>query len=292
MDRIYLKARAKINLSLEVLNKRDDNYHNIKSIFQKINLYDEIYIEKNDSNEFKLETNIESLNNTENIIYKAYLKLKEKYDNISGIKIILKKKIPMQAGLGGGSTDCASFIIGINKLFNLNISKNEIEIIGRSLGADVVPCFYNKAVLAEEIGDKITIINSNFKYYIVIVKPNICCNTKEMYDLIDKKNKTSEAVNVSNRIIKGLIENDIGLIANNLYNTFEDVQLENDLIKNIKEKFIKNGAIGSLMTGSGSCVYGIFKDRYMAQETYKKLKIYYETYICTSYNSKRSEKFD
>lgn len=127
MDRIYLKARAKINLSLEVLNKRDDNYHNIKSIFQKINLYDEIYIEKNDSNEFKLETNIESLNNTENIIYKAYLKLKEKYDNISGIKIILKKKIPMQAGLGGGSTDCASFIIGINKLFNLNISKNEIE---------------------------------------------------------------------------------------------------------------------------------------------------------------------
>ena len=225
MDRIYLKARAKINLSLEVLNKRDDNYHNIKSIFQKINLYDEIYIEKNDSNEFKLETNIESLNNTENIIYKAYLKLKEKYDNISGIKIILKKKIPMQAGLGGGSTDCASFIIGINKLFNLNISKNEIEIIGRSLGADVVPCFYNKAVLAEEIGDKITIINSNFKYYIVIVKPNICCNTKEMYDLIDKKNKTSEAVNVSNRIIKGLIENDIGLIANNLYTFYSKLSI-------------------------------------------------------------------
>lgn len=291
MNKIYLKARAKINLSLEILDKREDNYHNIKSVFQKINLYDEMYIERTNTNKFELETNIESLNNEENIICKAYLKLKEKYDSILGVKVILNKKIPMQAGLGGGSTDCASFILGINKLFNLKLSKNEIEMIGKSLGADVVPCLYNKSVLAEGIGDKITPINTNFKYYIVIVKPDISCNTKEMYNLIDKLDKINE-LDLSEMLIKGLQNNDIKLIANNLYNTFEEVQIGNNLIQNIKEEFLRNGAIGSLMTGSGSCVYGIFTDKQIAREAYQKLKADYKTYICTSYNSKRSEKFD
>lgn len=290
INKVYLKARAKINLSLEVLNKREDNYHNIKSIFQKINLYDEMYIEKNDINRFDLITNIDSLNSKENIIYKAYLKLKEKYNSITGIKVILNKRIPMQAGLGGGSTDCASFIIGISKLFDLGLSKLEMKTIGKSLGADVVPCFYNKAILAEGIGDKITTINSNFKYYIVIIKPNICCNTKEMYNLIDKR-KNIISLDVSNKIIKGLQQNNIEMIAKNLYNTFENVQLEDVLIQNIKKEFIKNGAVGSLLTGSGSCVYGIFKDKKIAKDAYKKLKTKYQTYICTSYNSKRSGKF-
>lgn len=99
MDKIYIKARAKINLGLDVLNKREDNYHNLKSVFQKINLYDELYIEKNNINIFNLKTNIKSLNNNDNIIYKTYMKLKEQYKNISGINVSLNKKIPMQAGL-------------------------------------------------------------------------------------------------------------------------------------------------------------------------------------------------
>lgn len=291
MNKIYLKARAKINLSLEVLNKREDNYHNIKSVFQKINLYDEMYIERNDINKFDLITNIESLNSKENIIYKAYLKLKEKYSNITGIKVTLNKKIPMQAGLGGGSADCASFIIGINKLFDLGLSKLEMETIGKSLGTDVVPCLYNKAVLAEGIGDKITTINTNFKYYIVIIKPNICCNTKEMYKLIDQR-KNIVKLDLSNKIIKGLQQNDIELIAKNLYNTFEYFQIENKLIQDLKEEFIRQGAIGSLMTGSGSCVYGIFRDKQIAKKAFNKLRTNYQTYICTSYNAKGSEKFD
>ena len=290
MKKIYLKARAKINLCLEVLNKREDNYHNIKSVFQKINLYDEIFIEKNDSNEFKLKTNIESLNNEENIIYKVYLKLKEKYKKITGINVILNKKIPMQAGLGGGSTDCARFIVGMNKLFDLKLSKEEIEIIGKSLGADVVPCLYNNAVLAEGIGDQITRINTNFKYYIVIVKPKICCNTKEMYMLIDKE-KNIKKIDLAENIINGLEQSNIELISENLYNAFEKVQLEYKTIEYIKMELIKNGAIGSLLTGSGSCVYGIFKEKSIAKKAYDKLKTNFETYICTSYNLKRSEYF-
>ena len=291
MNKIYLKARAKINLSLEVLDKRPDNYHNIKSVFQKINLYDEMYIEKINTNRFELKTNIESINNEDNIIYKAYLMLKEIYKNITGIRVILNKKIPMQAGLGGGSTDCASFIIGMNKLFDLRLSKDEMKVIGRNLGADVVPCFYNKAVLAEGIGDIIIPINTNFKYYIVIIKPNISCNTKEMYKLIDQ-NKNVVKCDISNKIVNGLQLNDIENIVQNLYNTFEYVQIEKNLIQEIKEDFIKEGALGSLLTGSGSCVYGIFRDKQTAKKAFNKFINKYETYICTSYNIKGSEKID
>ena len=288
MEDIYVKARAKINLNLEILNKRQDNYHNIKSVFQKINLYDEIYIKKTNSNDIEIQTNVESLNNEENIIYKAYKKLKEKYKKITGIKVILNKKIPMQAGLGGGSTDCSSFILCMNKLFNLKLSKEEIENIGKSLGADVVPCFYNRALIAEGIGDEITTIDTNFKYYIIIIKPDFCCNTKEMYEKIDKQNQINK-IDTSNEIIKGLQNENIQLIARNLHNIFEDVIHEKKLINNIKEEFTKNGAIGSLMTGSGSCIYGIFENKQLAKKAYKKLKQKYQTYICTSYNSKRKE---
>ena len=278
MDEIYVKARAKINLNLEVLDKRKDNYHNIKSIFQKINLYDEMYIKKTNTNKFELQTNEKSIENKENIIYKAFEKLKEKYNVISGIQVKLNKKIPMQAGLGGGSTDCASFILCMNKLFNLKLTKTEIESIGKSLGAD------------EGIGDKITTINTNFKYYIVIIKLDILGNTKDMYSRIDKKQKLIKIDN-TNKIIEGLENNNIELIAKNLHNTFEDVVQEKDVVENIKKEFIKNGAQGSLMTGSGACFYGIFEDKKVAKNVYNKLKDKYQTYICTSYNSKKGEEF-
>lgn len=101
MKEIYLKARAKINLNLEIIGKREDNYHNIKSVFQKINLYDELYIKKTEKDDLELQTNIKELNNKENIIYKAYQILKGKYKNITGVQVKLKKKIPIQAGLAG-----------------------------------------------------------------------------------------------------------------------------------------------------------------------------------------------
>src|SRR5699024_6436498 len=111
MEEIYIKARAKVNLNLEILGKREDNYHNLESVFQKANLYDEIYIKKIQTDDFKLNINVKELDTKENIIYKAYVKLKEKYKTITGIEVTVNKKIPMQAGMAGGSTDCAAFII-------------------------------------------------------------------------------------------------------------------------------------------------------------------------------------
>ncbi len=284
MDKIYMKARAKINLTLEVLDKRKDGYHNLKSVFQKVNLYDEIYIYKTDRNDFELETNIEELNSKDNIIYKAYLKLKERFDIISGVKVVLNKRIPMQAGMAGGSTDCASFILGMNKLFDLNLTEKEIITLGKSLGADVVPCLYNKAVLAEGIGEIVTKIDTSFKYYIVVIKPELSCNTGEMFKKLDSRDRILKIDNSEN-IIKALEDSNIELLSNNLYNTFEDV-VET---KSIKDELIKNKALGALLTGSGSCVFGIFKNKEEAKFAYNNLKEKYKTYICTSYNSLREE---
>ncbi len=282
MEEIYIKARAKINLNLEVLGKREDNYHNIKSIFQKINLYDEIKIKKLKIDKFKMITNIKELNNEENIIYKAYKKLKEKYEQIKGIEIKLNKRIPIQAGMAGGSTDCAAFIVAMNKLFSLNLSKEKMKTLGKELGADVVPCFYNRAVIVEGIGDIVTKIDTNFKYYIVIIKPEISCNTKEMYNRLDEKEIKQK--DTTKKIIKALENHDIKILSNNLYNVFEEVIENKEIIKELKEELIKYGAISSLMTGSGSAVYGIFKDKQTAKNAYEKLKDKYNTYICTSYN--------
>ncbi len=290
MEEIYIKARAKVNLSLEVLGKREDNYHNLESVFQKINLYDEIYIKKIQEKDFRLKINVKELDSKENIIYKAYRKLKEQYKVINGIEVIVNKKIPMQAGMAGGSTDCAAFIIAMNKLFKLELSKKEMEALGKSLGADVVPCFYNKAIKAEGIGDMITTIDTDFKYYMVIIKPEIACNTKEMYQKLDTE-KDIQQLHTSENIIKALENKDIQLLTNNLYNVFEEVVQEKQSIQEIKKELLNNGALQALMTGSGSCVYGIFKDKQSAKNAYITLKERYQTYICTSYNMKKGEMF-
>ena len=284
MKAVFMKARAKINLNLLVLNKREDNYHNIKSVFQKINMYDEIWIRKTHNNQFTLETNITDLNNANNIVWKAYELMKSKYRLIDGAKVIINKKIPMQAGLGGGSTDCASFLIGMNKLFDLKIEFEDIKEIGSQLGADVVPCLYNTAILAEGIGDVIKPIEANSKYYIIIVKPNLSCDTKEMYKKIDRKGV--EIIDTTDDIIKALEKDNIKELKTKCFNSFEYV-IENNIINEIEDEFRKTRAITSLMTGSGSCIYGIYDKKQTAKKAYLSLNNKYKTYYCISYNSRR-----
>lgn len=283
-ETIFIKARAKINLNLQILNKREDNYHNLESVFQKINLYDELFVSKCEQEGLIIDTNIKELETKENIIYKAYIKLKEKYGQIKGVTVKLNKRIPMQAGLAGGSTDCAAFILAMNKLYKLNMTKKEIEELGASLGADVVPCLYNKAIKANGIGEKITKINTDFLYYILVIKPKLSCSTKEMFKKLDNDNKKREVNTQSTEnIIKALETSNIDLLANNLYNTFEEVVPEE--IHKIKKELIENGAIGELMSGSGSSVFGIFKNRDEIKKAYNNLKEKYEVYLTTSYNS-------
>lgn len=191
----------------------------------------------------------------------------------------------MQAGMAGGSTDAASFIIAMNKLFDLKMTKEEMCNIGRTIGADVVPCLYNVPVKAKGIGDIITCLDTNLNYYVVIIKPDISCDTKYMYQKIDSKDGVIQK-DFTEKITDGMHKNDINLVASGMYNIFENV-IDDSKIENIKNDIKKVGAINSLMTGSGSCVYGIFKSKEESKRAYKILKEKYkEIYICKSFVSK------
>ena len=285
MDKIYLKTRAKINLTLNVLNKRPDNYHNIESIFQKISLYDELFIEKNNSDHFELTCNIKELENESNILFKTYTKLKELYPVISGVSVKLIKNIPMQAGLGGGSTNCAGFIKGMNLLFDLDLSKDNMISIGKNLGADVVPCMYN-TVKSEGIGDIISPFESNLKYYILVVQPDFKCNTKIMYDKLDNTSNLNQNF-YTNDVINILKNGETKDLKNKLYNVFEYAIEQENLLDNLKNDFITSGAIDSLLSGSGSCIYGIYSNKDDIKKAYKfmKNKYNYNFYKCVSYNN-------
>ena len=285
MNQIYLKTRAKINLTLNVLNKRPDNYHNIESVFQKISLYDELFIEKNSSNNFELTCNIKELETESNILFKTYKKLKELFPTISGVSVKLIKNIPMQAGLGGGSTNCAGFINGMNLLFNLNLSKSNMIEIGKTLGADVVPCMYN-TVKSEGIGDIVTPFSSNLKYYILVVKPNFKCNTKLMYEKLDN-NLNLNQLFYTNDVINILKNGETKDLENKLYNIFEYAIEQKELLDTLKNDFINSGAIDSLLSGSGSCIYGIYLNKKDIKNAYNfmKNKYDYEFYKCVSYNN-------
>lgn len=285
MNKIYLKTRAKINLTLNVLNKRSDNYHNIESVFQKISLYDELFIEKNSLDKLMLSCNIRELECDSNILFKTYTKLKELYPFISGVSVRLIKNIPMQAGLGGGSTNCASFVQGMNTLFNLNMTKEEIINLGKTLGADVVPCMFN-TVKSEGIGDIVTPFKSNLKYYILIVKPDFNCNTKIMYEKLDKEKNLKQEY-YTNEVINILKTGETKELKNKLYNVFEYALEEKTLLDNIKNDFINSGAINTLLSGSGSCIYGIYSNKEDIKKAYNfmKNKYNYNFYKCISYNN-------
>ena len=284
MDKIYIKARAKVNLSLTILEKRPDSYHNLESVFQKINLYDEMWIEKNNTDSIEIESNIKGVELEDNIIYKAYQKLKKIFPNITGVKVVLNKKIPMQAGLAGGSTDCASFLVAMKKIFDIDISKEGFEEIACSLGADVVPCLYNGAIKAEGIGEIITTLNSDFKFYLVIIKPTFFCSTKEMFEILDKRKGINDLK--TDEVILALSKKDINKLSKCLYNDFEEILKDNEEIINAKNSLMQNGAVATLLSGAGSCVFGIFEAKDKAKKAYRNLKENYETYICSTYNKK------
>lgn len=280
METVYKKARAKVNLTLNVLAKREDGYHELETIFQKISLYDEIRITKtNEHDNIKIYTNIEMLKGENNIIFKAYEILKTKFDKIGGVEVNLKKNIPMQAGLAGGSTDCGAFIEGMNQLFSLKLSKKEMLEIGVKLGADVPQSLYNTPVIARGIGEKIEKIKSNAKYHILVIKPEFTCNTKEMYDKLDKGNITKQEYN-TNKMKQALEEGNAKEVAKNLYNVFE---LTIEKAEEIKKEIIEVGAIGALMSGSGSTFFGIFENKEKAKKGFRELSKKYKTYYCLSY---------
>ncbi len=287
MDEIKLKAYAKINLSLDVLNKRHDGYHNVKMVMQQITLYDEIFLQKIEEGIILTTDCIFLPNDISNIAYKAADSMIKKYGIEGGINIKIEKNIPIAAGLAGGSSDAAAVIKGMNTLYDLNLSLEEMMEIGAGIGADVPFCILGDGALAEGIGEKLTKIKGLRNGWIVLSKPNICVSTADAYgnlrlDNIKDRPDTDE-------LIDALERDNLYDVANNLCNVFEQgIFYKNPIVKLIREKMLEYGAIGSLMSGSGPSVYGLFKDYNKARSAYEKLKLLYnQTYLVRTYNGRQ-----
>jgi len=276
---MLLKAYAKINLSLDVIGKREDGYHLLRMIMQNIDLYDVIELEEIDCG-IKLECDKSYVPTDErNIAYKAAALFIKKYDLDLGIKISIIKNIPVSAGLAGGSTDAAAVLLGMRDMFRPEISDKELMEQGVSIGADIPYCIVGGTALCEGIGEKITRLNSFKDNILIVVKPPFGVSTKDVYQKLDIK-KIKIHPNTET-LINAIKEKNLKFISKNMKNVLENVTLrKHPVIRQIKKEMIDMGAIGSIMSGSGPTVFAFFEDMLQAQRCYDYMKLKYkDTYI-------------
>lgn len=286
MNSIDLKSRAKVNLSIDVLGKREDGYHLVEMIMQTIDLYDKLKITEIEENSILIKSNsLDIPLNEDNIMYKAVNLLKNQFNIEKGIEISIEKNIPVAAGMAGGSSNAAAVLVGLNKLWNLGLSENELKDIGLKLGADVPFCITGGSALAEGIGEELTNIKGLPEdLNIVVCKPNIFVSTKEVYqslnmDKVKRRPKNKE-------LIDALQKEDVKFISENMVNVLEEVtSLKYSEIGQIEDIMIKNKALGSMMSGSGPTVFGLFDNKDCAIKAKEDLQAKYnQVYLVKSSN--------
>ena len=266
-NRAITRSFAKINLTLDVLGRRENGYHDVEMIMQTISLFDLIIIDKAPSG-IQLSTNLKYLpSNEKNIAYKAAQRFFAYTGIKGGVRIMIHKNIPVSAGLAGGSGNCAAVLCAMNKLFNANLATDELCKIGAEMGADVPYCILGGTRLAQGIGEILTPLPQMKKTTVLLVKPPINVSTAAIYEQIDsvplKKHPDNGAM------ISALKNGDINLVAANLCNVMENVtENMHPVIRGIKQKMISNGAAGAVMSGSGPTVFGIFDDDTKAKQSH------------------------
>lgn len=287
MNEITLNANAKINLSLDVLSKRDDGYHELEMVMCEIPLYDVVKLEKKNSGiTLKLKGEY-TPNNEQNTAYKSAQAFFE-YTKISGgVDIYIEKNIPVCAGLAGGSTDAAAVIKGLNEIYEANLSLEEMQEIGDCVGKDVPFCLKGGTCLAKGTGEKLTELPMLRDCYIVVVKPdNIYVSTKAIFEKSDLEK--NELHPYTKGILQALEKNDIFSLSKMMYNVLENVTSKmHSQINEIKNTLVDMGAIGSVMSGSGPSVFAIFKDKDKAENAQEHFKKQYKhSYFLNMYKTK------
>ncbi|MDT0980195.1 4-(cytidine 5'-diphospho)-2-C-methyl-D-erythritol kinase [Staphylococcus pseudintermedius] len=252
---IYETAPAKINLTLDTLYKRDDGYHEVEMIMTTIDLSDRLSFEKRNDSRIVLkvdETFIPS--DDRNLAYRAALLMKETYQIKQGVTITLEKNIPVAAGLAGGSSDAAATMRGMNRLFELNRSLDELSELSAAIGSDVPFCVYGTTALCKGRGEILEILPKTPSAWVIVAKPQAGLSTPEIYGSLD----LSQPFPVhTEQCLKAIEENDYDALCKSLSNRLEPVsmQLQPEIAK-IKTNMLNNGADGALMSGSGPTVYG------------------------------------
>ena len=290
MNTVTIKAPAKINTYLEVLGLRPDGYHEIAMVMEKIALHDVIMLQEISSGiELVIEgSSDDGMNAEKNLVWRAAKAFKEITGEKSGVRISLKKMIPIAAGLGGGSSDAASTLLGLNELWKKGLSKEKLAEIGSKLGADVPFFCYDGAAFVEGIGDKVTPLNRTLpKMYILLINPGFAVSTPWVYkqwDNLPKNKDKTLGSHVKDECIQGLTVASLDARVPPLFETFRDVtaNLKNDLeevtvsaypeVGKIKEFLSENRADGVMMSGSGPSVFGLFEDKKSRDLAFSKAK--------------------
>lgn len=271
MNEYHTKAYAKVNLGLDVTGRLPNGYHAVKMILQAVDIYDELTFTKAESG-IELTSDVEGLSlGEDNLIYRAAKLMMEEYGIAEGVRIHLVKNIPIAAGMAGGSTDCAATLRGMNELFACGAGSEKLRELGVKLGADVPYCVEGGTALAEGIGEVLTKLPTPPDCTLLVAKPPIGVSTKFVYEHLDAKEE------IAHPDIDGMVEairaGDLQGIIDRLGNVLESVTVEeHPVITRLKERMLSLGAAGTLMSGSGPTVFGIFRDEGEAQAAYEVMK--------------------
>ncbi len=272
MDKIVINAMAKINLGLDVLRRRENGYHDVKMIMQTVNICDTLEFVKREDEQIIIKTNKRNLPTDENnLIYKAVKLLSEKCNITQGVEITLTKRIPIAAGMAGGSTDAAAALEGINKLFELGLAKDELKELGVKIGADVPYCIEGGTALSEGIGEVLSPLPAAPDCFVVVAKPGIGVSTKYVYENLhaNELKHHPDIDGMAEAIRKGDLEG----ICKRMENVLETVtEKKYPVIAEIKRLLKDAGALNALMSGSGPTVFGIFTDGGKAEEALRILE--------------------
>ena len=270
---LELKAYAKVNLGLDIIRRREDGYHEVRMVMQTVKLFDLLTMKQNDSEEIHLSTNLPYLpTNEKNLVYLAIDMIRQEYKIREGVDVNLLKHIPVAAGMAGGSSDAAAAFVGMNQLFGLDIPQKTLLDYGVKLGADIPYCIMRGTALSEGIGEILTPLPSIPMCWFLIVKPTFSISTKYAYENLHLSDETRHpdidgmVTAIRNQYLPG--------ITSRMGNVLEDVVIRDyPKITEIKETMLAMGAMNSLMSGSGSTVFGIYTSHDKAMEASRTFKL-------------------
>lgn len=267
-----LKAMAKINLGLDVVRRREDGYHEVRMIMQTIRMYDSIELTRTDTPGIQVQTNLRYLPvNEDNLVYRAAKLLMDEFHIQQGVEIRLEKFIPVAAGMAGGSSDAAAVMVGVNRMFDLGLSRRALMERSVKIGADVPYCILRGTALAEGIGEKLTVLPKAPKGYVLIAKPPISVSTKFVYENLHLE-QLKEHPDIDG--VRAAIEaGDLKTMAERMGNVLETVTIPAyPQIGKIRDAMLGNGALGAMMSGSGPTVFGIFEDAAQGKKAKQAIK--------------------
>lgn len=272
MDKLELKAYGKINLGLDVIRKRPDGYHDLDMVMQMVDVYDDVILTQIEGTEIVVRTDTAVLSNgTDNLAYMAARMLMDEFGITQGLEITIKKRIPIAGGMAGGSSDCAATLKGVNQMFDLGLSKEELMERGVRLGADVPYCILGGTAIARGIGEILTPLPTPPECHVIIAKPPVSVSTAFVYGNI-RPDKIERRPDIE-AMVSAIKTQDLYKLAESLYNVMEDITVpQYPIIQEIKTVMLDNGALNSIMSGSGPTVFGLYDDIEKAEQTVELLK--------------------